>query len=61
VTVADGHVSVAWGLADRTHRKTDKQSILTHLPSAVIHPLPECGHCPDIEAPYAYSKLLLAA
>ncbi len=50
---------VVWGDADRTHRKTDKNSIVSHLPHAKIHHLEVCGHCPDIEAPELYSRLLL--
>jgi pimeloyl-ACP methyl ester carboxylesterase len=56
----DVAASVAWGSADRTHRPTDKTSIRTHLPHATIDTLSECGHCPDIEAPEAYSRRLLA-
>src|SRR5262249_41512365 len=52
--------SVVWGMADRTQAKTDKDSIRAQLPQAAIHYLPDRGHCPDIEAPEAYSTLLLA-
>lgn len=55
----DVAASVAWGSADRTHRPTDKSSILAHLPHATITVVSECGHCPDIEAPEAYSRRLL--
>jgi pimeloyl-ACP methyl ester carboxylesterase len=51
--------SVVWGLADRTHRATRKESIQTHLAKARLHMLGDRGHCPDIEAPEAYSQLLL--
>lgn len=57
---SDVAASVAWGSADRTHRPTDKASIRAHLPHVTIDTLSECGHCPDIEAPEAYSRRLLA-
>jgi pimeloyl-ACP methyl ester carboxylesterase len=56
----DVAASVAWGMVDRTHRPTDKASIRAHLPRATIDMMAECGHCPDIEAPEAYSRRLLA-
>src|SRR5713101_1669427 len=59
VNVSGCSANVAWGLADRTHRKTQKDSIRAHLPGAAIHYLNDCGHCPDIEAPQTYSRLLL--
>ena len=60
ITGANCAAGVAWGMADRTHAKTRKESVLDHLPQATLHRLPERGHCPDIEAPEAYSRLLLA-
>jgi pimeloyl-ACP methyl ester carboxylesterase len=59
VTMPDCSASVAWGMADRTHAKTDKGSIHAHLPQAAIRHLPDCGHCPDLEAPELYSGLLV--
>jgi len=61
LAIGDRRVTVFWGDADRTHFKTDKESICKHAPSAVIHHLPDRGHCPDIEAPEEFSRLLLAA
>jgi pimeloyl-ACP methyl ester carboxylesterase len=51
---------VVWGLADRTHRATHKETIQIHLANAKIDLLPDSGHCLDIEAPEAYSQRLLA-
>jgi pimeloyl-ACP methyl ester carboxylesterase len=52
--------TVAWGMADRTHARTRKESIQSILPHASMHLLQERGHCPDIEDPSAYGQLLLA-
>jgi len=59
--IGDRRVTVFWGDADRTHLKTDKDSIRMHAPGVVIHHLPDRGHCLDIEAPEEFSRLLLAA
>ena len=61
VTIGDRRVTVFWGDADRTHFKTDKDSIREHAPGAIIHHLADRGHCLDIEAPEEFSRLLLAA
>jgi pimeloyl-ACP methyl ester carboxylesterase len=59
LTVEDCPVHVTWGVADRTHRKTCKMSIRKHLPLATVGHYARCGHFPDIEAPVAYSRLIL--
>jgi len=61
LTIGRRRVTVFWGDADRTHFKTNKESVCEHAPGAVIHHLPDRGHCPDIEAPEEFSRLLLAA
>lgn len=61
LAIGDRRITVFWGDADRTHVKTDKNSICRHAPGAVIHHLPDRGHCLDIEAPEQFSRLLLAA
>lgn len=58
ITGASCPASVAWGMADRTHAKTRKDSVLEHLPQATLHHLAERGHCPDIEDPESYIRLL---
>jgi pimeloyl-ACP methyl ester carboxylesterase len=57
--VASCPADVTWGDADRTHRKTCKTSIRTHLPQATLEHCAGCGHFPDIEAPVAYGRLIL--
>ena len=42
-------VSVFWGAADRTHRKSNPEGILDHVPHAQIRILEHCGHFPDLE------------
>jgi pimeloyl-ACP methyl ester carboxylesterase len=61
LAIDNRRVTVFWGDADRTHFKTDKDSIRVHAPGAVIHHLPDRGHCLDIEAPEEFSRILLAA
>jgi pimeloyl-ACP methyl ester carboxylesterase len=46
-----------WGERDRSHRKTDPESLLSVVPHARIVRLPSVGHCPHLEDPDA----LLAA
>jgi pimeloyl-ACP methyl ester carboxylesterase len=52
---------IFWGEADRTHRETRRESVLAQLPRGTLHVLPDRGHCPDIEAPDRYARLLLEA
>jgi pimeloyl-ACP methyl ester carboxylesterase len=59
LTVPGCSAHVTWGDADRTHRKTCKTSIQAHLPQVTIRHCADCGHFPDIEAPVAYSRLIL--
>jgi pimeloyl-ACP methyl ester carboxylesterase len=61
LAIGDRRVTVFWGDADGTHFKTDKDSIRAHASGAVIHHLPDRGHCLDVEAPVEFSRLLLAA
>jgi pimeloyl-ACP methyl ester carboxylesterase len=61
VAIGRRPVTVFWGDADRTHFKTNKESIREPAPGAVSHHLPDRGHCLDIETPEEFSRLLLAA
>jgi pimeloyl-ACP methyl ester carboxylesterase len=61
VDCPDCRAHVTWGMADRTHAKTDKDSIQAHLPQARIHKVEGWGHCPDLEAPAAYARVVLDA
>ena len=38
-----------WGERDRSHRKTDPESLLSLVPQARIVRLPSAGHCPHLE------------
>ena len=42
---------VLWGMADRTHRRTDKRSPLAFVPGARVVELEGAGHFPDLERP----------
>ncbi len=42
---------VVWGGADRTHRRTDKRSILEYVPRADWVDFAAAGHFPDLEQP----------
>ena len=50
---------VLWGMADRTHRRTDKRSPLAFLPGARIVELEGVGHFPDLERPEWFRDRLL--
>jgi pimeloyl-ACP methyl ester carboxylesterase len=48
--------TIVWGDADRTHRKTDKES--SRLWNAEVVHFPDATHCPDLEQPDAFAALL---
>ena len=50
---------VLWGLADRTHRRTDRRSPLAFLPGARIVELEGAGHFPELERPEWFRDELL--
>jgi len=50
---------VIWGMADRTHRKTDKRSPLAFLPHAKLVEFEDAGHFPDLERPERFREQLL--
>jgi pimeloyl-ACP methyl ester carboxylesterase len=50
---------VVWGDADRTHRRTDKRSILAHVPHADWAQFDAAGHFPDLEQPERFRDELL--
>jgi pimeloyl-ACP methyl ester carboxylesterase len=47
-----------WGELDRTHRDTDKRSVLSLAPDAHITTLKTAGHCPELEEPERFCELL---
>lgn len=54
-------VTMLWGDADPSHRRTRAESLLDLLPQARIEHFPGCGHFPDIERPQRYAEIALAA
>jgi len=50
---------VIWGDADRTHRRTDKRSILAYAPQARWVQFEAAGHFPDLEQPERFRDELL--
>lgn len=51
--------TLLWGLADRSHRPTDPDSLRAHLPDLDLIELDGIGHFPDLEAPARYASLLI--
>jgi len=49
---------VLWGLADRTHRRTDKRSILSYMPHARWVEFDSAGHFPELEEPERFREVL---
>ncbi|PRC94408.1 hypothetical protein S2091_1029 [Solimicrobium silvestre] len=43
-----------WGSIDKSHRKTNAQSLLDCVEHAEIIEFEDCGHFPDIEQPERY-------
>lgn len=52
-------VLAVWGAKDRSHAKTDAQSILRHAPQARVEIFEEAGHFPELEEPERFRRLLL--
>jgi pimeloyl-ACP methyl ester carboxylesterase len=52
--------TVLWGMQDRTHRKTDPESLRGCVPNARFIRREELGHFPDLEDPARFAQLLLA-
>ncbi len=50
--------TLIWGSKDFTHKNTDKQSILNHLPNCEIIEFDNCGHFPELENTTKYVQLL---
>lgn len=49
---------VAWGLADRTHRHSDRLSLGDRLNHVLWHEFKNSGHSPELEAPQQFAELL---
>ncbi len=50
--------TLIWGKKDYTHRKTNNQSLLEHIPNCEIIEFENSGHFPDLEEPIRYSNLI---
>jgi uncharacterized protein YbjT (DUF2867 family) len=48
---AAAQLGAEWGERDRSHRRTDPESLRTLIPHAHIVRLPESGHFPNLEQP----------
>ena len=49
---------VVWGVADRTHRRTAKNSARTYFPEASWHEFPSAAHFPELEEPERFAALV---
>jgi pimeloyl-ACP methyl ester carboxylesterase len=58
LAIAHQPTLVAWGLADRTHAKSHKQSLAHCLSNVEWYQFQDAGHCPELEAPHEYAALL---
>jgi pimeloyl-ACP methyl ester carboxylesterase len=54
----DVPTTLIWGTKDYTHRKTDKNDILRHLPHCEIIEFDNCGHYPELENTHHFVKLI---
>jgi pimeloyl-ACP methyl ester carboxylesterase len=52
--------TVLWGMQDRTHRRTEPESLRACVPSARFIRRAELGHFPDLEDPACFAQLLLS-
>ncbi len=54
--IAQQDAIVLWGNLDRSHKKTNKHSVLELLPNGKLIELDHCAHFPDIEAPNEFAE-----
>ncbi|MGB1562910.1 MAG: alpha/beta fold hydrolase [Sinimarinibacterium flocculans] len=57
----DVPVTLLWGGADFSHKYTDPDSLLPHLPQARILRFDAIGHFPDLEQPDTYAAVVREA
>lgn len=50
--------TLIWGSKDFTHKGTDKQSIMQHLPNCEIIEFDNCGHFPELEDTARYVSII---
>ena len=51
-------VTLAWGDADRSHRHTAPDALLSLVPHAQLHRFEGCGHFPNLEQPERFAQLV---
>jgi len=51
---------VSWGIADRTHARSDKRSLASQVAHAKWHSFEHAGHSPELESSQEYFELLRA-
>lgn len=49
---------ILWGGSDRSHRYTNKRSLLEWLVNAQYHEWPNCGHFPELEHTKKFAELI---
>ena len=52
-------ITLVWGHADRTHARTDPQSLLAVVPHARFVSFQRAGHFPDLEEPGRFVELVV--
>lgn len=57
--LVDTPTVVMWGGSDRTHRRSDPDSVLQYLKRGMVIKYPAAGHFPELEDPEAFRSLLL--
>ncbi len=50
--------TLVWGSMDHSHRKTNKESIKSHVKNCEIVEFEQCGHFPELENRKGYVKLI---
>ncbi|MFT5823754.1 MAG: pimeloyl-ACP methyl ester carboxylesterase [Crocinitomix sp.] len=56
--VSETPSTLIWGTKDFTHKNTNKESIMEHLPNCEIIEFDNCGHFPELEDTDRYVNLI---
>lgn len=56
--IAQQDAIIIWGGLDRSHKRTNKHSILEMLPNGKVIELEDCAHFPDLEAPDVFAQAI---
>jgi pimeloyl-ACP methyl ester carboxylesterase len=57
--LVDQPTFVLWGSSDRTHKRSNSESVLKYLKRGMVVKYPESGHFPELEDPERFLALLL--